>query len=312
MRKKLIACLLTTGLVLSMGNMVYAADASAETTETADSSSTDTPDSQTSPNAGQYLTDCFDPNGPIILEGAMDLETSYMIDALENPEESYVGPYYCVSGTYKDFPVVVLRTEQEAANAGASTALAIEKFHPCAVIDQGTSGGHDPELHTFDIVLGKKTVASGAWKSTPSAEGEGVDYTALEMQGVYSYDKESGEFTEKVDYPCDETLLAAAEAVKDTYTDGQIVEGVISTSDEWNNQIDRMLYLHELTGSSCEEMESNAVAQMCTNYGIPFLAIRILSNTGIHNEEFNADTGEACQKYVLNVAEQYMSTKDAE
>lgn len=35
----------------------------------------------------------------------MEMETSYMMDALENAEKSYVGPFYCVSGTYKDFPV---------------------------------------------------------------------------------------------------------------------------------------------------------------------------------------------------------------
>ena len=52
-----------------------------------------------------------------------------------------------------------------------------------AVINQGTSGGHDPELHTFDIVLGAKSVNYSAWKSVASAEGEGVDYTALEMNG---------------------------------------------------------------------------------------------------------------------------------
>ena len=66
------------------------------------------------------------------------------------------------------------------------------------------------------------------------------------------------------------------------------------------------VYLHELTGSSCEEMESNAVAQICTNYGIPFIAIRILSNAAIHNEFFAPEAGDACQKYVLNVAEEYM------
>ena len=349
MKKKILACVLSAAMLCSMSNFIYAAetqteesqteeaadtedadaeteeatdaedadaeteeaadteDADAETEEAADAEETDA-DSEEA-KTGEYLTDCYDPDGPILLEGAMSLETSYMISVLEDAEESYVGPYYCVSGTYKGYPVVVLRTEQESANAGASTALAIEKFHPCAVINQGTAGGHDPELHTFDIVLGKNTVASSAWKSTPSAEGEGVDYTAIEMQGVYSYDPEAGEFTEKVDYPCDDDLLKAAEAVEDTYTDGKIVEGVISTSNEWNNQIDRMLYLHELTGSSCEEMESNAVAQMCTNYGIPFIAIRVLSNTGIYGEEFNPATGEACQKYVLNVAEKYMEDK---
>lgn len=291
MKKSILTCVLAASLVFSMSSPVFAAEA-AET------------------NAG-YLTDCFDPEGPILLEGAMELETSYMIEALEDAEETHVGPYYCVSGTYEGFPVVVLRTEQESANAGASTALAIEKFHPRAVINQGTSGGHDPELHTFDIVLGKSTVASTAWKSTPSAEGEGVDYKAIEMQGVYSYDAEEGGFVEKVSLPGDEGLLEAANSVKDTYTEGKIIEGVISTSNEWNNQIDRMLFLHELNGSSCEEMEANAVAQMCANYGVPYISIRILSNTGIHGEDFNPATGEACQKYVLNVAKAYM-TSDAE
>ncbi|MDD2958496.1 MAG: 5'-methylthioadenosine/S-adenosylhomocysteine nucleosidase [Lachnospiraceae bacterium] len=310
MKKTVLAFLLAGSMTLSMTAISFAEETEVSTeAETAADTAMEEMTEAVTEAAGSYLTDCYDPNGPILLEGAMSLETSEMIAALENAEEMYVGPYYCVSGTYKGYPVVVLRTEQESANAGASTALAIEKFHPCAVINQGTSGGHDPELHTFDIVLGKNSVASSAWKSTPSAEGEGVDYKAIEMQGVYSYDPEAGEFTEKVDYPCDEELLAAAESVTDTYTEGTIIEGVISTSNEWNNQIDRMLYLHELTGSSCEEMETNAAAQMCANYGIPFIGIRILSNTGIYGEDFNPETGAACQGYVLNVAEAYMAAK---
>lgn len=298
MKKRIIACIVTLSMVLSIGSMAFAEENVEPVIAIQE---------ETKPVG--YLTNCFDPNGPIIIEGAMDIETSYMISALKNPVASYVGPYYCVSGTYKGFHVVVLRTEQEAANAGASTALAIEQFHPCAVINQGTSGGHDPELNTYDIVLGKKTEAICAWMSAPSAAGEGVDYKAIEMQGVHSYDPLSGQFTQKASYTCDEALLKAAKNVKGTYKDGKIVEGVISTGDEWNNQIDRMLYLHELTGSSCEEMESNAVAQICTNYGIPFIAIRILSNTVMNGEDFDIATGEACQKYVLNVAEEYMNEK---
>ena len=298
MKKKFIVSILTLSMVLSMGSTTFADEATEPAVE-----------AQQEVKPVGYLTNCYDPNGPIIIEGAMDIETSYMINALKNPTASYVGPYYCVSGTYKGFHVVVLRTEQEAANAGAATALAIEQFHPCAVINQGTSGGHDPALHNYDIVIGKTTEAVDAWMSTPSAEGEGVDYKAIEMLGVYSYDPVSGTFTQKASYPCDEALLNAARKVKGTYKDGKVVEGVISTGDEWNTQIDRMLYLHELTGSSCEEMESNAVAQICTNYGIPFIAIRILSNAAIHNEFFAPEAGDACQKYVLNVAEEYMKQR---
>lgn len=246
MKKRIVACIVTLSMVLSLGSMALAEETTTPTQE--------------EPQPVGYLTNCYDPNGPIILEGAMDIETSYMMAALKNPKTLYVGPYYCVSGTYKGFHVVVLRTEWEAANASA-------------------------------------------------AGDEGVDYRAIEMQGVYSYDQVSGQFIEKASYPCDEALLKAAKNVKNTYKDGKVVEGVISTGNEWNNQIDRMLFLHELTGSSCEEMESNAVAQICTNYGIPFIAIRILSNAIETHEEYDPPTGEACQKYVLNVAEEYMIEK---
>ena len=55
-------------------------------------------------------------------------------------------------------------------------------------------------------------------------------------------------------------------------------------------------------------MEANSVAQVCKTYDVPFLGIRILSNTGIYGEDFNAETGPACQSYVLNVARNYIQT----
>ena len=84
------------------------------------------------------------------------------------------------------------------------------------------------------------------------------------------------------------------------------MEGAIGTSDEWNNQIDRMLYLHETVGTSVEEMETNAAAQICRTYGVPYLGIRILSNTGIYGEDFDPATGPACQAFVLETAKQYI------
>ena len=231
-----------------------------------------------------------------------------MAKALTDTKEYIIGQWHFVSGMLEGYPVVVSRTEQGIANAGVATAFAVKYFNPIAVINQGTSGGHDPELHTSDIVLGEYTVPSSAWRTTASAKDAGVDYKAFEMIGVAAYDKEQKKFVKSVTYPADKTLLAAAEAVTSIYQDGKIVKGTISSSDEWNNQIDRMLYLHEVNGSSCEEMESNAVAQICKTHEIPYLGLRILSNTGIHGEDFNPATGSQCQAYALNVAKQYITT----
>ena len=243
---------------------------------------------------------------PVLLQGAMVIETEDMMKALQNAKEYTLGQWDFVAGTYAGYPVVVSRTEQGLANTGASTALAMEFFNPIAVINQGTAGGHDPDLHTMDIVLGKRSVNSTAWKTTPSAKGAGVDYKAFEMNGVYAYDKAQDTFVKDVYYNGDAAILAAANAVKGTYTKGAVVEGTIGTSDEWNNQIDRMLYLHEFVGTSVEEMETNAAAQICRTYGVPYLGIRILSNTGIHGENFDPASGPACQSYVLAVAAKYI------
>jgi Nucleoside phosphorylase len=230
-----------------------------------------------------------------------------MISALSSPISYKLGQWDYVAGTYNGYPVVVCRTEQGLANTGASTALAMEFFNASAVIDQGTSGGHDPALHTYDIVLGKRTVNYCAWKTAASAKGAGVDYTAFEMNGVYAYDRDEATFTQSVYHYADTALLKAANTVKSGYTSGSVVEGTIGTSNEWNNQIDRMLYLNKTVGTSCEEMETDAAAQICQTYSVPYLGVRILSNTGIYAEGFDWKTGAACQNYVLSVAGQYIS-----
>ena len=46
---------------------------------------------------------------------------------------------------------------------------------PIAIINQGTSGGHDPDLHVYDIVLGKYTTNIGAFRTPKQPVGGGSD-----------------------------------------------------------------------------------------------------------------------------------------
>ncbi|WP_080326002.1 phosphorylase family protein [Anaerovibrio lipolyticus] len=70
-----------------------------------------------------------------------------------------------------------------------------------------------------------------------------------------------------------------------------------------------LLCKNEKYGSSCEEMEAHAAAHICKNYKVPFLGIRIISNTEIHNEDFDPAAGTSCQQYVLEVVRSYAKNK---
>ena len=125
----------------------------------------------------------------------------------------------------------------------------------------------------------------------------------------YYYDSNRNETREEIELSADAELIKVALRESNYYQAGKVVSGKIASSNSWNRQLDRIRFFYDKFGSSCEEMETHSVALVCRNYGVPFIGIRILSNTEIHREEFNPDTGIACQQYSLAVAKSYAEYK---
>ena len=236
---------------------------------------------------------------PIVIQGAMDVETQFLIKQLVGVEEVSFGGWRFFKGSLEGYPVVVAKTEVGMTNAAASTLLAIEKFNPSAIINQGTSGGHDPKLHRYDIVLGETSVNFGNFRTNHGDTGKGVKPEEwIPMTLSINVKGESKEFKH---FDGDLTLLKVAESAIATYTHGKVVKGVIGSADQWNRELDRIKWIHTTYKTSAEEMETASAAQVAEAYGIPFLGIRILSNTEIHDEGFDPQAGVYCQEYVLNV-----------
>ena len=74
--------------------------------------------------------------------------------------------------------------------------------------------------------------------------------------------------------------------------------------DEWNNQLDRIALLRERYHTAVEDMESAAAAQLCLSYGVPFLGVRILSNSIVNGEKFDEAVGIDGQKFMLSLIDQ--------
>ena len=237
----------------------------------------------------------------IMIEGAMTMETQHLISSLENPREHLLGQWRFVEGRYGSAEIVVAVTSIGMSNAAAATALGLEHFQPAAVISQGTAGGHDPALRAYDIVLGQEAFDASAYRT---AKEGAADWRHMELMGSYAYNPVDGSFIpQAVYYPGDKNLSEAAHAAAGAYSRGRVIDGCIASCNTWNRQRERIQYLHDTFRSSCEDMEVASAALICHQYGVPFLGIRIISNTEFSAEDFQPETAKVCQEFVLKVVQ---------
>ena len=248
---------------------------------------------------------------PVVVQGAMPSETERLVSRLGRVKVEQIGGWTFWHGTLDGYPVIVSKTLKGVANAAAATALVVERHRPAAIINQGTSGGHDPSLHLYDIVLGTSSVSLGAFKSPYRAAGTGsnpLDWMPLDLTVSEASAGNDPRARRVARFPADAALLDAARSVARSHTKGRVVEGVIGSSDVWNDELDLIAKYRSRYGTSVEEMETASAAQVAGLLGVAFLGIRVVSDNITNGDAYDPKTGEACQQYVQQVVEAYVRT----
>ncbi|MEG3767355.1 5'-methylthioadenosine/S-adenosylhomocysteine nucleosidase [Alteromonas sp. 14N.309.X.WAT.G.H12] len=254
------------------------------------------------------------PQPPVMIQGPMPIEAEYFASLLADVRVEYSGNAVFYRGLLKGYPVVVVKTGKGLENTAAATAIGISRYHPRLIINQGTSGGHDPALQVGDIVLGARSVNATNFKTPKRQAGEGsepFDWVPMDLmasegsagEGAGARDAEKARY-----YAGDPALIELALSLKSSYTRGKVVTGTIGSGNFWNNELDRIHWLHETLGTSVEEMESAAAAQIAHAYQVPFLGIRVLSNNLTNEGEYDSSTARSCQQFVKMVVEAYIDS----
>lgn len=236
---------------------------------------------------------------PILIQGAIDIELNYLTNILENKEEEIIGTYKYYKGSIAGFPVIISKTKIGQTNAGAATSIAILKYNPRLIINQGTAGGHGKKIHKGDIVIGRDYINLTAFRIERREEGTGSDIKGWKIRAFYT------DTQHHIYNIADERLINIAENLKEEYKNGAIHIGRIASGEIWNRESDRIMFIYKKYNTLCEEMETGAVYTIAKNFNVPVIGIRVITNNEVlketYDKEFAKEIAVKCQEYVEKI-----------
>lgn len=231
---------------------------------------------------------------PIVVIVAMKVEFEDLLKKVEKVKTTKESKYTFYEGTINKYPVVICHCGVNEINAGIATLLAIQKYDPLAIINEGTAGGYGKSIHQKDIVVGVKALNLASFKSPSKAEGQGSN--SLDWELISFFD---GEDDRLFYHEADESLVNLAKDVK--YDDGNVHFGAVGSSDNWNSEADRILHFNSKYKVLCEEMECVSVYAVAKTFNVPVIGIKVISNNDMIGESFDTSTAVGSQKFTYEL-----------
>lgn len=237
---------------------------------------------------------CGDEKMKILIVASMgDVELNYLKQKLEKKEEKKYNLCTFYEGKMKGKQVILCDAKVGLINAAAATTLAIEKYHPDIIINQGCAGGIDKNVHKSDLVIGIECINITSVRTKYRDIGQGIAVENWELINFLP-----GEEDRLVPQKCSEKLLNLVKSIESKYKYGKVHYGIIGSGDIWNKESDMLINLNKKYGIICEEMESIAVYTIANQYNIPVINIRVISDNEILKEEYERGISYKAQEFV--------------
>ena len=146
-------------------------------------------------------------------------------------------------------------------NAAVGTMRLVGQHSPDAIISTGLAGGIDEKMQVMDVLAASQSVYHDV------DCGVGLGCRLGQVQGLPAR------------YDADERLLAHASEVP-LAPGERLLTGLICTGDQFITDRGRLDVIKQNfpDGLACD-MESAAIAQTCHLLGVPFLSLRVISDT---------------------------------
>ena len=193
---------------------------------------------------------------------AMESELQMLLPLVEDMKETTVNGYLIRRGRMGDNEVAIMQTGIGKVNAAVGAISLIDSFGPDLVVNTGIAGGTGQGADILDVVIADRIGYHDVYCGPGNARGQ--------VQGLPEL------------FPClgDKLVNLGAVSGNPAVKRGLIASGdlFVSTPEELK------AVLAARPEAIAVDMESGAIAQVCCLRNVPFLAIRVVSDTpGVEN-----------------------------
>lgn len=192
---------------------------------------------------------------------AMQSEFELVAKMLQNAQKQKIKHLDVITGKCGNQEIVLVQSGIGKVNAAATVVELINAFAPAKIINTGLAGGIGEGLQVMDVVAALYTGYHDVWC------GDGNEYG--QVQGLPTL------------FEGDHDLLNKVMQIKDD----SLHQGLIVSGDKFVSDLAELQAIKaKFPKALAVDMESAAMAQICYLYHVPFLALRIISDTpGVEN-----------------------------
>lgn len=187
----------------------------------------------------------------VAMQSEFELVSHILENVVEPPMPDGV---QCRLGMLSGKQIILLKSGIGKVNAAMQVTSLIAEAHPDYIINSGVAGGIGAGLHQGDIVVGTETCYHDVW----CGEGEWGQVQGLPLK-----------------FRANLELVNAAKSI-----DAKLVFGLICTGDQFISDLVTLQGIKKnFPDGQAVDMESAAIAQVCHIKNVPFMSLRIVSDT---------------------------------
>ena len=187
---------------------------------------------------------------------AMQREEEQLASRLQVVKTVAAGPFMFGKGILNGCEIILAQSGMGKVNAALCALELIKNFTPDCVINTGVAGGLQPTLNVLDSVIGTQYVYHDVWCGDGNEKGQ--------VQGLPARFVSDRRLAEAA-------LMGGCSNVK---------HGLTCTGDQFITDKEALSRIKaDFPDGLAVDMESAAIAQVCFLMHVPFLSIRIVSDT---------------------------------